>query len=121
MAAVTLAEFLTGIELAEDEQRRAIRKAWLDTVLDVTPVEDYTPDVARHHAALLAHTRRAGQPRGAHDLIIAATARATERVLVSTGSRARFDELPEVNARMAPLVQGRRAITERSGRGESRR
>jgi len=41
------------------------------------PVVDYTLEVAVQHAALLAHVRRVGRPVGAHDLIIAATARAT--------------------------------------------
>lgn len=35
------------------------------------------------NAALLAHVRRAGRQRGAHDRIIAATTRATDRVLVT--------------------------------------
>jgi len=63
-------------------------------------VADYTLQVAVHHAALLAHARRAGCPRGAHDLIIAATARATDRVLVSTDVQAGFVDLPEVQTRL---------------------
>jgi tRNA(fMet)-specific endonuclease VapC len=63
-------------------------------------VADYTPQVAIHHAALLAHTRRTGRPRGAHDLIIAATARASSRVLVTTDSKAGFDDLPDVAVRL---------------------
>jgi len=50
---------------------------------------------------LLAHTRRSGRQRGAHDLIIAATARSAERVLISTDDRAEFGELPGVSARVA--------------------
>ena len=49
--------------------------------------------MANHHAALLAHTHKSGIPRGAHDLIIAATARANGRILVTTDERARFGEL----------------------------
>jgi tRNA(fMet)-specific endonuclease VapC len=58
------------------------------------------PEVAVQHAALLAHVRRAGRPRGAHDLIIAATARATDRVLVTTDAKAGFTDLPEVKVRL---------------------
>ena len=47
-------------------------------------VEEYDLDVARAHAAILAEVRRAGRPRGAHDLIVAATALAREREVVSS-------------------------------------
>jgi tRNA(fMet)-specific endonuclease VapC len=62
------------------------------------PVEDYTADVARVHARLLAHVRTEGKPRGAHDLIIAATAAATARTLLTTDGKAAFDDLPGVHA-----------------------
>lgn len=65
----------------------------------VTPVADYTPRVAVHHAALLAHVRRTDRPRGAHGLIIAATARTTDRILVSTDAEAGFADLPGVQTR----------------------
>jgi tRNA(fMet)-specific endonuclease VapC len=55
--------------------------------------------VARHHCSLLAHARRAGQPRGAHDLQIAATARATDRTVITTDTTA-FEGLPGVNHRL---------------------
>ena len=77
LPAVVLAEYLTGVLLDDDQGRRAAQRAFLDDVLAVAPVVDYTPAVAEHHATLLAHVTRTGTPRGAHDLIIAATARAT--------------------------------------------
>jgi tRNA(fMet)-specific endonuclease VapC len=86
--------------LADTENTRATRQAFLDELLQVTPVEDYTPTVAEHHATLLAHVRRTGQPRGAHDLIIAATAITTDRTLITTDTRAKFGELPDVTARL---------------------
>ncbi|WP_423917003.1 type II toxin-antitoxin system VapC family toxin [Candidatus Poriferisodalis sp.] len=46
--------------------------------------------------ALLADTHRAGQARGAHDLIIAATARATNRTVV-TADPTGFDGLTGVS------------------------
>ncbi|CAL9639306.1 tRNA(fMet)-specific endonuclease VapC [Actinosynnema sp. ALI-1.44] len=100
LPAVVVAEYLTGVLLDGDEARRAAQRAFLKDVLSAVPVEDYTSAVAEHHAALLAHVSRSGQPRGALDLIIAATARATGRTLVTTDSRARFDELPEVDVRL---------------------
>jgi len=59
-------------------------------------IEPYDLDVAKAHADLLAHVRQTGTPRGAHDLIIAATARAQERQVVSS-DRNGFDELPGVS------------------------
>jgi tRNA(fMet)-specific endonuclease VapC len=98
--AVVAAEYLTGVELATDPARQAAQRAFLDELLAVMPVVDYTYDVAVHHSALLAHVRREGRPRSAHDLIIAATARATGRLLVSTDDRAGFTCLPEVRTRI---------------------
>jgi len=100
LPAVVVAEYLAGVLIDSDPARKAAQRGFLDRILDATPVEDYTVAVAEHHAALLAHVRAAGQPRGAHDLIIAATARATGRLLLTTDTRARFDELPEVQARV---------------------
>jgi tRNA(fMet)-specific endonuclease VapC len=102
LPAVVIAEYLAGVLLDGDRARQATQRGFLDQVLDVTPVEDYTPAVAVQHAKLLAHVRTTGQPRGAHDLIIAATALATGRILLTTDSRARFDELPDVQARVLP-------------------
>jgi tRNA(fMet)-specific endonuclease VapC len=97
IAAVTAAELLVGVELA-DEARKPSRVAFVRSVLDTIPIEVYDLAVARAHARLLAHTRRAGRPRGAHDLIIAATAVARERIVVSTDASA-FTDLPGVAVR----------------------
>ncbi|MEU4300209.1 hypothetical protein [Kitasatospora aureofaciens] len=61
-------------------------------------MEDYTPDTARIHARLMAHARRQGKPRGAHELIIAATALTTARTVVTTDASAGFAGLPGVPA-----------------------
>jgi len=58
------------------------------------PIERDDEVVAEVHTRLLAHVQRTGRPRGAHDLIIAATASATGRMLLTTDARARFAELP---------------------------
>lgn len=79
---MTAAELLVGIELA-GTRRRARRAAFVEDVLQTLTVEDYTLATARAHAHLLAAVRAAGSPRGAHDLIIAATAVASDRVVVS--------------------------------------
>lgn len=99
IAALSVAELGVGIELA-DGKRRKEREAFVGAILEVTSVEDYGLDVARAHAALLAHTRRSGRPRGAHDLIIAATARACVREVVTADVEG-FVGLPEVLVRRA--------------------
>jgi tRNA(fMet)-specific endonuclease VapC len=95
VAAITVAELKVGVQLARGG-RRDTRERFVAAVLDAVPVEPYELDVAEAHAALLAHVRRTGTPRGAHDLIIAATARARERQVV-TADQAGFVELPGVS------------------------
>ena len=97
IAAVTAAELLVGVELA-GARRRAARATFVDEVLQTVSIEHYDLTTARAHAALLAHTRREGRQRGAHDLVIAATARATERIVV-TDDHGGFADLPGVSVR----------------------
>lgn len=96
IAAITVAELRVGVQMAEG-RRREKRERFVSAVLDAVPVEPYDLDVAEAHAALLAHVRRQGTPRGAHDLIVAATARARDRRVVSFDQRG-FAELPGVSA-----------------------
>lgn len=95
ISAVTAAELLLGVELA-DESRRQAREDFATAILAVVPVEEYDLTVARTHARLLAHVRRQGRPRGAHDLMIAATAAATARAVVTYDRSAAFAGLPGV-------------------------
>ncbi len=97
IAAITIAELRVGVLLADD-RRRSDREAFVDLVREAVPVIDYDLAVAEAHAGLLASVRRSGAPRGAHDLIIAATAVATGRTVV-TADRAAFDGLPGVDLR----------------------
>lgn len=59
---------------------------------------DYTEQTAACHARLIAHARRAGTPRSAHDLIIAAHAVQTDRTILTFDTKARFADLPGVSA-----------------------
>lgn len=97
MAAVTAAELLVGVEPADGRRRRA-RQRYVTDVLATIPIEPYDLDVARVHARLLAHTRKAGPARGAHDLIIAATALTRGRTIV-TADAPGFEDLPGVAVR----------------------
>lgn len=95
VAAITVAELKVGVQLAKGG-RRDKRERFVAAILDAVSIEPYELEVAEAHAALLAHVRRRGTPRGAHDLIIAATARARERRVVSL-DQSGFAELPEVS------------------------
>ncbi len=97
VAAVTIAELRVGALLAT-RRRRTTRHAYIDDVIATIPILDYDLDVAEAHAALLAEVRTQGMPRGAHDLIIAATAKAFDRTIVSADNRA-FRDLSDVKVR----------------------
>lgn len=99
MAAVTAAELLVGVELA-DARRKKARERYVTDLLATIPTEAYDLDVARMHARLLAYTRKAGRPRSAHDLIIAATAVTRSRTIVTADPRG-FEDLPGVTMRAA--------------------
>jgi tRNA(fMet)-specific endonuclease VapC len=98
IAAVTAAELLVGVELA-DEHYRPRRGELVEGTFERVEVIAFDLDIARHHASLIAHARRAGEPRGAYDLQVAATARATGRTLISTDESA-FEGLPGVTHRL---------------------
>ena len=96
IAAITVAELRTGIELA-NVRHRAARAEFLVKVLETLPVEPYDLATAEVHGRLLAHVHRSGTKRGAYDLMIAATALATKRIVLTTDRSANFHDLPGVD------------------------
>lgn len=74
---------------------------FVKALLSNLPVEPYDLEVARSHALLLAHSRRSGRARGAHGLLIAATALTAGRTVV-TANATGFDDLPGVSLRTLP-------------------
>ncbi len=97
IAAITVAELGVGVELASGKRRKA-RRAFLEDLVMSLRILSYDLEVARSHTQLLVAARASGRPRGAHDLIIAATARATGRTVVTTDGTG-FDDLPGVSVR----------------------
>jgi tRNA(fMet)-specific endonuclease VapC len=95
IAALTVAELRLGVKLSKGRESRK-RELFIATVLDSIAVEPYDVEVAEAHATLLAHTRKSGTPRGLNDLIIAATALAHSRAVV-TLDRGGFSDLPGVS------------------------
>jgi predicted nucleic acid-binding protein len=98
VAAVSIAEYRVGIELADSAARAADRARALAAITSVVDVLDYTEATAVEHARLMAYARRTGTARGAHDLVIAAHAAQTGRTILSHDARARFADLPGVLA-----------------------
>jgi tRNA(fMet)-specific endonuclease VapC len=103
MAAVTVAELLVGVQLA-DRGREPARRRYVNALIDTIPIEPYDLEVARAHAALLAHAHEEGRPRGSHDLLIAATARRSGRTVV-TADATGFADLPQVDVQVLPAAR----------------
>lgn len=97
IAAVTVAELRVGALLAKGKAA-ATRAAFVDDVIAAIPVIAYDQTIAEVHARLLVEVRHLGAPRGAHDLLIAATAAATERVVLTADATA-FANLTDVDVR----------------------
>lgn len=85
VAAITVAELWVGVLLATGK-RQAARAKFIDDMLDTIPALHYDLATAEAHAELLAQVRASGTPRGAHDLIIAATAKTSGRIVVTADS-----------------------------------
>ena len=74
LAAITASELLAGVHLADPQERRLRREAFVTGILESTPIVPFDLRVARVHALLWAQLSGSGRPIGAHDLQIAATA-----------------------------------------------
>ena len=72
---VTVSELLMGVHRANTEERRRRRAAFVEAVISGVGVLDFAIGCARVHAEIWAELATKGLLIGAHDLIIAATAR----------------------------------------------
>ena len=97
IAAITVAELRVGALLA-DARRRSTRDAYVNDIIASISILDYDLKVAEAHADLLVAVRSQGKPRGAHDLIIAATAKAFDRTVLSADGSG-FHDLPGIEVR----------------------
>jgi tRNA(fMet)-specific endonuclease VapC len=102
IASVTAMELLVGVERAVEAHKQA-RSVRVEAVVASLPIEAYTLAVARIHARLAVQAMSAGKPRSAYDLMIAATAAATNRILLTTDARAEFDQLAGVRSEVIPV------------------
>jgi tRNA(fMet)-specific endonuclease VapC len=99
IAAITAMELLVGVERA-DEAHRQGRTRHVEAILSSVPVVDYTLEIARVHARLAVRAMSLGKPRSAHDMIVAATAAAEGRVLLTMDASADFTELPGISTEL---------------------
>jgi tRNA(fMet)-specific endonuclease VapC len=75
ISVVTVSELLVGVHRADNEARRQRRMTFVEAVIGGIRILDFTAEIARLHAAIFSDLSQQGNLIGAHDLIIAATAR----------------------------------------------
>jgi tRNA(fMet)-specific endonuclease VapC len=97
IATITAMELHVGVERADDAHKQA-RAVHVEALLSSLPIEAYDLGVARVHARLAVEAMSKGRPRSAYDMMIAATAAATNRILLTTDANAGFDQLTGVRA-----------------------
>jgi tRNA(fMet)-specific endonuclease VapC len=97
ISSITAMELLAGVERSDDAHKQA-RAIHVETLLSALPIEAYHLGVARVHARLTVEAMNLGRPRSAYDMMIAATAAATNRVLLTTDAKTGFDQLGGVRA-----------------------
>ena len=101
ISAVIVSELLMGVHRANTEERRQRRSAFVEAVITGVGVLDFNVSVARVHAEIYAELATKGQMIGAHDLIIAATARCHD-LSVLTDNVQEFSRVPGL--RVIPFV-----------------
>ena len=96
ISAVIVSELLMGVHRANTEERRQRRSIFVEAVISGVGVLDFTAPAARIHAEIHADLAKKGQMIGAHDLIIAATARCHD-LSVLTDNVEEFSRVPGLN------------------------
>src|SRR5918995_182983 len=88
IASITASELLVGVHRTNSAARRQQREQFVEWVFNELPILSFDLHVARVHAQLAADLAALGQPLGEHDLIIAATALAHDREVITRMSSA---------------------------------
>jgi tRNA(fMet)-specific endonuclease VapC len=100
ISVITVSELLHGVHRATGA-RRARRSAFVEHLLGGLSAIPITEPVARIHADVWSQLAEAGQPIGAHDLWIAATALA-HGLTVATRNARDFQRVPGLNVLAIP-------------------
>jgi tRNA(fMet)-specific endonuclease VapC len=87
LSVITVSELLHGVHRAVDGARRTRRQAFVEHVIAGLEMLPVTTEVARAHAHIWAQLDASGEPVGAHDLWIAATALANGMRVVTSNAR----------------------------------
>lgn len=87
ISVITIGELTAGVRLARDETARRARQKQLDATRAAYSPVLVDEDVAESYGELLAHARATRRSDKATDLLIAATAAATGRVLYTLDER----------------------------------
>jgi len=87
ISAITAAELLHGLYRAKTAARRNRREAFLEGLLAKLPVFPFDLVTARIHAQVWAQLAAKGVTVGPHDLLIAATALATDSTVATRDDR----------------------------------
>jgi len=90
---ITASELLHGVYRAKEPSISQKRLRFVEYILDLFPVIPFDLEIARVHAQLWADLQTNGQSIGAHDLLIAATARTLDYGVV-TGNEREFRRIP---------------------------
>lgn len=93
LSAITASELLHGVHRADSAMRRSRREVFVEKILNTFPVIPFTLEMARIHSRTWADLQAKGVVIGAHDLLIAATALAQDRI-VATGNPRHFGRIP---------------------------
>jgi predicted nucleic acid-binding protein len=95
MSVITVAELLHGVERTTDPRQRVRRLGHVEALLARVPVIEFSVEMARVYARLLATMAARGRPIAAHDLLIAATA-ITLGWTIATADARSFRHIPGV-------------------------
>jgi tRNA(fMet)-specific endonuclease VapC len=98
---VTISELLMGVLRANTEERKQRRSTFVEAIISRVVVLDFTLGCARVHAEIYSELAKNGQMIGAHDLIIAATARHHD-LSILTDNVDEFSRVPGL--RVIPFV-----------------
>lgn len=103
IASITAMELLVGVERADTAHKHQ-RTLHVEAILSSVPIVDYSLDVARIHARLAVQAVNIGRPRSAYDMIVAATAVADGRTLLTTDAAADFTGLIGLNVEVVGVT-----------------
>lgn len=93
IASVTVSELLAGVYRSPAGRRKVLRQLFIDEMVAEFPIYSFDLGAARAHASIVDRLRRAGQPVGLNDTLIAAIAQANGCSVLTDNMRD-FERIP---------------------------